>query len=244
VLLVSAFQPTTITLDPPVVQDLRRAAVVAALKRHLGYKLTLSLPVLLILGVVTAGLAPLLLLQWRFRAFARGETFQLEHAVECARVPVDEAGHSIPFAHLSIAVALVLTGIVLAIVQALVAPVNLFGLWSIWVFGGIPGYEASWSALYQLVLLAGYIALCEAARAHDRRVRPAYASLAVTDVEAPPQIDPEAVAALVLFFAACVAGCLWAAGMVLAGITHRRYINHTSRQRRGQLALLMEAMEA
>src|SRR5262245_30923049 len=79
---MTALNPSTLTIHPPPDDDPLGAAIVAAFSRDLGYRLTWDWPVVLTLGLLTAGLVPLIVLTLRFRRFATSEKFQLEHVTE------------------------------------------------------------------------------------------------------------------------------------------------------------------
>jgi hypothetical protein len=248
VLLVSAFQPTTITLHPPADADPRAAALVAALSRNLGFRLTWNLPVVLVLGIATAGLAPLVILLLRTRTFAIGEKFQLEQVSEWLKangyaIPqldhsVERLGRACPtFVWLGIGCAAIAGG-----VAVFGNPVRLLTMYD-------PYSQPIVFVSYAVPLVAGYmVGLFGAIQAQKANVARLVLPLnAVLHDAGQPTIghrhpmtfswDWVTTGVMLL-----VAGCVWGFPMMLAAGAHRRYINEESLDLREQIARRIEGM--
>lgn len=241
---MSAFEPTTITLEPPLQQDPRGAALVTALRRHLGYKLTWSFPVALVMALATAGLAPLVILLLRFRNFATGEWFQLEHA--CERM---NRGHSSdPSPSRRAAVRMVINiGFALAAASFAIAIAHVFArrnplhLWTL-----LPFMQASITAgAYSVVLGLGFLALLVAV--HLQRSGVHRCTARISDETVKPIVNGNLADESLTRWSICgviltILGCGWGLPMMLAAGAHRRYINEVSRDVRARIADRIEQM--
>ena len=235
---MSAFHPTAISLNPPADDDPRAVALAAALNRNLGFKLTWNLPVALAVGIATAGLAPLVILLLRFRTFAVGEKFQLEHAIEWTPAPdgvrdkISSLGAKWPLSVVT-GLAVACAALVTAVVHVAVRHREPLELWSLFAWG-----QFSTSAtVYIALLIAGYAVLYAALRAHVRAVSGFRQALrgggeAVT--------VSHGAAWLIVGVTLLLGGCLWGFAMMLAAGAHRRYINEVSGHVRAQIARHIE----
>ena len=243
-LLVSAFPPTSITLEPPLEQDPRGDALLASLRRNLGYKLAWSFPVALVVGLATAGLAPLVILLLRFRNFATGEWFQLEHVCEWMKRgyssdPAPSRRGAVRMViNIGFALAAASFAIAIAHVSARRSPLHLWTL--------LPFMQASITAgAYSVVLCLGFLSLLVAVhlqrsgvRRYTARITDETVNPIVNDNSADESLTRWSIFGVVLM----ILGCGWGLPMMLAAGAHRRYINEVSRDVRAQIADHIDAL--
>jgi hypothetical protein len=263
VLLVSAFQPATITLDPPREQDALATAVVTSLRRDFGLRMTSNLPTVLVLGVATAGLAPLFLLLLRFRKYATGEKFVLEHVTELVQRDQQEVPELSSSTKglaskwrvvTSAGLALACGAVALAVWHTSVSNRSAVGLWtSLWTEPERTAYG------YTLVVVGCYLFFVYCAlhahaknvdvwmRAFDEFITAKNQRAIVWDRSLPPFVAQDvfvfpSIAWVVTGLLLALSGCLWGLFMMLAAGAHRRYINEVSRDVRAQIADRIEQM--
>jgi hypothetical protein len=250
---MSAFQPTMITIHPPPEPDPLGSALAAALRRDVALKLTWNLPAVLVLGLATAGLAPLIVLVVRFRLFAIAQKFQLEHVSEWLEQS-DRSSDELRRATRSLAHgwgALTILAMVLAGVAALVAAAHLwraphdpFSLLSLWMWrGGWGGTGVIFGFAIILAFACQWLAISKFAG----RVNEFITALEdpLTGNFAPPQQQQALLPRWRWFVAGTVlllGGIAWGLPMMVAGGAHKRYINDISRAIRNTIADRIEAL--
>ncbi len=243
---MAAFTPTRVTIDPPPDEDPLGVAVVAALKRDTSLRGAWSMPVVLGVGVATAGLGPLVVLLLRFRRYARAEKFQFEHVTEWmasrqhATPELERAtqrlGAGWPLAVWA-GCALAVGAFVLAIVHVVVLRRSVFDLWSLFVY---LSPSATGTAFGMTVGFAYVFHMLAVNRAAANVTRFAGA------LGVPVAADGWAVTSstwwCVPAAAVLVVGCFWGLPMMLAAGAQWRYMKAFSRDARTGVARRVETM--
>lgn len=246
---MTAFDPTTRSIHPPPHPDPLGEAIVSAFSRDLGYRLTWDWPIVLLLGLLTAGLVPLIVLTLRFRTYAKSEKFQLEHVTEwielrgtasreltAATTRLRELWPTLT----AMGLALATLGFAVAVVHLLVTSLSLPSLISLFTIYRPAGL----APLYMLIWCGAFACHWLAVQRHAARVGNYVA--AVRQKLGPIEHSPAWVNApmvwIIIGFVLLIAGCVWGLAMMLAAGAHRRYIKHTSAAIRAQIASRVQTL--
>jgi hypothetical protein len=248
---MSAFNPISTTFHPPRNGDAHGAALLSALERNAGYRLSWDLGTTLVLGLLTAGLLPMVILLLRFRTFATSGKFHLEHVTEW----MEKRGRATPqllaathrlaggwpsaiWAGIAFAVAALLA----AGAQVVWQDRSVLPLWSIYLVDSRWGIPAA----YMLLVAGGFVPCSwvalklfadrvqEYAHALDSASLPAS-----RDIVVPAAPDWKWLACGVALLAA---GCIWGPAMMLAAGAHRRYINQSTSALRADITARLRAL--
>lgn len=246
---MTVFSPTSRSIRPPLDPDPLGAAIVTALNRNPGHRLSWDWTVVLLLGLLTAGLLPLVILLLRFRTFATSEKFQLEHVTEWLKTrghdwleldqATDRLGRSWRCCVAS-GLAGALIAFIVAVMHVLFFRRSVFELWQIVPFAdrgiSMTAYVVAVTVAYLVGYGIGMRAYVGNVRAFADAFNFAMRRDGLPDIGVRPRDAMPHWTWITCGIVLALFGCLWGLPMMLAAGVHRRYTNTLSQSMRAEIA--------